>query len=447
MFQPAYPPPDQSSAILDRLLALHPREIDLSLDRIVRLLDALGRPDLRLPPLIHVAGTNGKGSVTAFMRAMLEADGRSVHVYTSPHLVRFHERIRLGAPGGGRFVNDAALADMLLKVERTNDAAPITHFEITTAAAMALFAEHPADILLMEVGLGGRLDATNVVANPLVSVITPISIDHERYLGEAIAAIAGEKAGIIKPGRPVVVGPQPEEALAAIERAAAHNLAPLHVANQDWVVYAEHSRLVFQDGGGLLDLPPPKLPGRHQHANAGTAIAALRTAGLGIPPAAIETGLTTVDWPARMQKLTGGPLAGRAGPAIAELWLDGGHNPGAAVVVAETLADLEERSPRPLYVIIGMLTSKDAAGFLRPFAGLARAAVTIPVPGHEAFDPETLAEIARSVGLAAHPAADTEAALDTVVRLGRGEAPPRVLICGSLYLAGRVLDANRTPPQ
>ncbi|MCW5697038.1 MAG: bifunctional folylpolyglutamate synthase/dihydrofolate synthase [Bauldia sp.] len=437
---------DRSSAILDRLLGLHPRQIDLSLDRIERLLEALGRPDRRLPPAFHIAGTNGKGSTTAFLRAILEAAGNTVHVYTSPHLVRFHERIRLGAIGGGRFVDDEALADALLKVERVNDGAPITHFEITTAAAFELFASQPADYLLLEVGLGGRLDATNVIDDPLAAVITPLSLDHERFLGVTVPEIAAEKAGIIKPRRPVVTAPQPPDAMSVIERIAARKRAPLHAAGQEWLAYAEHGRLVFQDEGGLLDLPPPKLPGRHQFTNAGTAIAALRVAKLRVRAQAIEAGLTAVEWPARMQRLTNGRLVALAGDGIAELWLDGGHNPAAAVVVAEALADLEERSPRPLYLVTGMLTTKDPVGFFRPFAGLAREVVTVPVGDHEAFPPQQLAEIARSVGLTATSADSVEAALLAVGQLNRGNPPARVLICGSLYLAGQVLETNGTPP-
>jgi len=440
-------PMDRSTAILERLLGLHPRQIDLSLDRIERLLAVLGRPERRLPPAFHIAGTNGKGSTTAFLRAILEAAGNTVHVYTSPHLVRFHERIRLGAIGGGRFVEDEALAEALLKVERMNKGEPITHFEITTAAAFELFAAQPADYLLLEVGLGGRLDATNVIDDPLAAVITPLSLDHERFLGATLPEIAAEKAGIIKAGRPVVTAPQPPDAMSVIERTAARKRAPLHAAGQEWLAYAEHGRLVFQDEGGLLDLPPPKLPGRHQFTNAGTAIAALRVAGVRVRAAAIESGLIGVEWPARMQRLTGGNLVDLAGDGIAELWLDGGHNPGAAIVVAEALADLEDRSPRPLYLISGMLTTKDPVGFFRPFAGLAREVVAVPIEGHEAFTPQQLVDVARGVGLTASRADSVEAALLAVGQLNRDREPARVLICGSLYLAGRVLEANGTLPK
>ena len=269
---------DRSTAILERFRALYPREIDLSLERMRVLLAKLGHPEQRLPPVIHVAGTNGKGSTTAFMRAMLEAAGKSVHVYTSPHLVRFHERMRIGAPGGGKFVGEDELVEALLAVERVNADTPIPQFEITTAAAFQLFADHPADFLLLEVGLGGRYDATNVVPDPLVAVITPISIDHEKFLGDTIAKIAGEKAGIVKRGRPVVVAPQRESVIDVIETEAARLSAPVLLANRDWIAHSEHGRLVYQDEDGLLDLPSPRLVGRHQFTNAGTAIAALRAA-------------------------------------------------------------------------------------------------------------------------------------------------------------------------
>ncbi|MGD9737792.1 MAG: folylpolyglutamate synthase/dihydrofolate synthase family protein [Bauldia sp.] len=437
---------NRSNAILQRLTSLHPQAIDLSLDRIFRLLDTLGRPDLDLPPVIHIAGTNGKGSVTAFMRAMIEAAGRTAHVYTSPHLVNFHERIRIGHRGGAGFVDEDDLADALLEVEDANAGQPITHFEITTAAALLLFARRPADYTLLEVGLGGRLDATNVVSEPLISVITPISIDHERFLGNTIVEIAGEKAGIIKPGRPVVVAPQTEAALAVIEREAARKRAPLHVANQDWSAYPERGRLVYQDEDGLLDLPPPRLIGRHQFVNAGTATAAVRAARLGLSAQAIEAGLQNAEWPARMQRLATGRLVDRVGEAIADLWLDGGHNPGAGAVIAEAMADLEERSPRPLYLIVGMLTVKNPSGFLAPFAGLARGVITVPIAGHESFTAEQLASVARSVGLDAMAADSVERALDIVAAIDPSN-PPRVLICGSLYLAGTVLDRNGTPPR
>ncbi|MCB1496404.1 MAG: bifunctional folylpolyglutamate synthase/dihydrofolate synthase [Bauldia sp.] len=436
---------ERSHAILERLLRLHPREIDLALDRIERLMVDLGSPDRRLPPVVQIAGTNGKGSTTAFLRAMLEASGRGVHVYTSPHLVRFHERIRIAEPDGGRFVDEDELADTLIEVEQANGERPITQFEITTAAAILLFARNPADVVLLEVGLGGRLDATNIIERPLASVITPISVDHEKFLGETIDGIAGEKAGILKPGRPGIIAPQPAEAMAVIEAEAARRRAPLFVANQDWVATPEHGRLVYQDEDGLLDLPAPRLIGRHQYTNAGTAIATLRKSGLGVSAQAIEAGLADVEWPARLQRLTTGSLVARA-PDEAEIWLDGGHNPGAGIVVAEAMADLEERVSRPLYLITGMLNTKDPLGFFRPFAGLARRVYTVPVPSSPAArDPVELAAIAGDVGLSTEPSDSVADALDRIRDEVTGEAPPRILICGSLYLAGATLAENGTP--
>ncbi len=437
---------ERSHAILERLLRLHPREIDLSLGRIEALLADLGNPESRLPPVIHIAGTNGKGSTTAFLRAMLEASGRGVHVYTSPHLVRFHERIRIAEPGGGRFIDEDELADALIEVERVNDDRPITQFEITTAAAFNIFARNPADVLLLEVGLGGRLDATNVVAEPLATVITSVSIDHEKFLGDTIRAIAAEKAGILKRGRPAIIAPQAAEAMAVIETEAARKRAELFVANQDWVAMPERGRLVYQDEDGLLDLPSPRLVGRHQFTNAGTAVAALRKSGLAVPTGAIEAGLANVEWPARLQRLSAGALVSRA-PADAELWLDGGHNPGAGIVVAEAMADLEERAPRPLYLIAGMLNTKDPDGFFRPFAGLVRRVYTVPVPASPAArDPAELAGHAAEVGLMTETATSVADALDRIAGEVQTFGPPRILICGSLYLAGMTLAENGTPP-
>lgn len=436
---------ERSAEILGRLLKLHPQEIDLSLDRIERLLAVLGHPERRLPPVIHIAGTNGKGSTTAFMRAMLEASEQRVHVYTSPHLVRFHERIRLGRVGGGQLVGEDALVEVLTRVERLNAGAIITQFEITTAAAFVLFAENPADVTLLEVGLGGRVDATNVVAEPLAAVITSLSLDHERYLGGTVEQVAAEKAGIMKRGRPVVVAPQGEAALSVLEGLAARKGAQPFIANQDWTAISEHGRLIYQDEDGLLDLPPPRLAGRHQFANAGTAVATLRRAGLQLQTAAIEAGLLNVEWPARLQRLTSGKLVLHAGRG-AEIWLDGGHNPGAGIVIAEAMADLEERVPRPLVVIAGMLSVKDPVGFLSPFAGLARQFIAVPLPpDHAGREPAELAEIARRLGLEASTAPSVRAALERIANTPRDDAP-RILICGSLYLAGAVLEENGTIP-
>jgi dihydrofolate synthase/folylpolyglutamate synthase len=431
-------------AILARLLALHPKRIDLSLDRMWRILDALGHPERRLPPVIHVAGTNGKGSTVAFMRAMLEAAGQRVHVYTSPNLVRINERFRLGRPGGGVLVGDEELAAALADCERLNGEQPITVFEIETAAALLLFARHPADVLLLEVGLGGRLDATNVVERPLASVITPVSIDHVEFLGDTLEKIATEKAAILRRGVPAVIGRQTEGPLSVIAARAAEVRAPLHAMGQDWVASEERGRLVFQDTDGLLDLPPPRLFGRHQFDNAGTAIAALRAAQLKIPAQAFEQGVVAADWPARMQRLSSGTLPPRA-PAGSELWLDGGHNADGGRTIAAALADLEERVSRPLVLIVGMLSTKDTEGFLRNFAGLARRLIAVPIGQDKGLAPDAIAAVARTVGIPADGAASVEDAL-VAIGLLELEPAPRILITGSLYLAGAVLAANGTVP-
>jgi len=435
-----------TDAIIARLLTLHPKRIDLSLDRIARLLERLGHPERNIPPPIHVAGTNGKGSTVAFMRAVLEAAGRSVHVYTSPHLVRFNERFRIGAPGGGRLVSDEALVAALEECERANGNEPITVFEIETAAAFLLFARNPADVTLLEVGLGGRYDATNVIERPIACAITPVSMDHLEFLGDTLEKIAGEKAAILKRGVPAAVGPQPEAALAVIEAEARRVRAPLRVWGEHWNVHAERGRLVYQDDDGLLDLPLPKLQGRHQIDNAGIAIAALRASGLALPLSAFEAGVARAEWPARMQLLSQGRLKALA-PAGSELWLDGGHNAEGGRAIAAALGDLEERVSRPLVVIAGMLSTKDSEGFLRNFAGLARCVIAVPIPDQEKSVPAAaLADIARATGIPADSEEALEAALAAVARLELAPAP-RILITGSLYLAGAVLQKNGTPPE
>lgn len=437
----------QIEDIVSRLMALHPKRIDLSLGRVQRLLGALGHPERNVPPVIHVAGTNGKGSTIAFLRAILEAAGKSVHAYTSPHLVRFSERFRVGAPGGSYFVSDDELAATLEECERVNAGAPITVFEITTAAGLSIFARHPADVLLLEVGLGGRLDATNVIDNPLASIITRISVDHIDFLGNSLQQIAGEKAGILKRGVPAVIASQNREALAVIERQAAKLGVPLKIAGEDWTATEERGRLVYQDAAGLLDLPAPRLYGRHQFENAGLAIAALRAAKqYSIPAAAFDAGMTKVEWPARLHRLSQGQLVDLA-PAGSELWLDGGHNPDGGRAIAAALADLEERVSRPLVLIVGMLASKDCEGFLRNFAGLARRLVAVPVTGAEkGLTAETVAEIARTIGVSATSRDTLTEAFEAVRKLDL-EPPPRILITGSLYLAGEVLRENGTLPQ
>jgi dihydrofolate synthase/folylpolyglutamate synthase len=433
-------------SIVARLTALHPKRIDLSLDRVQRLLAALDHPERKLPPVIHVAGTNGKGSTIAFLRAILEAAGKRVHAYTSPHLVRFNERFRLGAAGEGKLVSDAELSATLEECERANAGAPITVFEITTAAGLVLFARNPADVLLMEVGLGGRLDATNVVDHPLATVITPISVDHVDFLGDTIEKIASEKAGILKRNTPAIVAAQARDALAVIERQAARLNAPLKIAGEDWTATEERGRLVYQDDAGLLDLPAPKLYGRHQFENAGLAIAALRAIKpLIIAPAAFEAGMVKADWPARLHRLAQGRLVDLVPPG-SELWLDGGHNPDGGRAVAAALADLEERVSRPLVLIVGMLASKDCAGFLGNFTGLARRMIAVPVPGAEkGMSAEAVADAARAIGLPATSRDNLTEAIEAARKLDL-DPPPRILITGSLYLAGEVLRENGTLP-
>ncbi len=433
-------------AIVARLTALHPKRIDLSLERIERLLAALDHPERRLPPVIHVAGTNGKGSTIAFMRAILEAAGKRVHVYSSPHLVRFNERYRIAAAGKGQFVPDQELSATLEECERANAGAPITVFEITTAVGLLLFARHPADVLLLEVGLGGRLDATNVVDHPLATIITRIAIDHTDFLGDTLEKIAIEKAGILKRDTPAIVAAQARDVLAVIERQASRLNAPLKIAGEDWTATEERGRLVYQDEAGLLDLPAPKLYGRHQFENAGLAIAALRAVkALKIAPAAYEAGTVKADWPARLQRLAAGRLVELA-PAGSELWLDGGHNPDGGRAIAAALADLEERVSRPLVLIVGMLASKDCVGFLSNFTGLARRMIAVPVPGAEkGLAAEAVADAARAIGLPATSRDNLEEALDAARKLDL-DPPPRILITGSLYLAGEVLRENGTPP-
>ena len=430
-----------SDLILERMLALHPLKIDLSLGRLEALLARMGDPHLHLPPVIHVAGTNGKGSTVAFMRAVLEAAGRKVHVYTSPHLVRFHERIRLA----GQLVDEARLTAALQECERVNAGAPITLFEMTTAVAFKLFHETPADVLLLEVGLGGRFDATNVIAHPALCVITPVSIDHPEFLGATLAQIAFEKAGIIKPRVPVVVAAQEDEARAVIERQAEKLHAPFLIGAQDFTAREERGRLVYQDETGLLDLPLPRLAGRHQIQNAGTAIAALRQFDPLLADAAFEAGMVRVDWPARLQRLTPGPLLALA-PDGAELWLDGGHNVAGGRVLGEAMADLEARMPRPLVIICGTLATKDTAGFLSAFRGLARQVFAVPIPGeHAGRAPQEVAAAAAKAGLRADCASSVAEALELIAATSWDE-PPRILIAGSLYLAGTVLEANGALP-
>jgi dihydrofolate synthase/folylpolyglutamate synthase len=439
-------PQSSLDELIARLSALHPNQIDLGLDRMHRLLAQLGHPERRIAPVIHVAGTNGKGSTVAYLRAILEAAGLRVHVFTSPWLVRINESFRLGQIGGGVLVEDDELRGVLEDCERVNAGAPITFFEIKTIAAFCLFAKHPADVVLLEVGLGGRLDSTNVIEQPAASVLTPISMDHMDFLGTTLVSIAAEKAAIIKRGVPVISAEQEPDALAVIGQQAKRMAAPLFVAGEGWHVSIERGRLVYQDDRGLLDLPAPKLFGRHQFANAGLAIATLRAIGtFKLPTTAFEAGIVGAEWPARMQRLSHGALTA-LGPAACEIWLDGGHNAEGGRVVAAALGDLEERVSRPLVVIVGMMANKDASAFLANFAGLTRHIIVVPIPDQDkAMAPSDLANAARALGMRVEIADGVATAVSCIARLAY-EVPPRILITGSLYLAGHVLKLNGTPP-
>jgi len=419
----------QSDAILARMMALHPKIIDLTLDRVWRLLDRLGNPQNDLPPVIHIAGTNGKGSTQAMIRAGLEAADKRVHAYTSPHLARFHERIRLA----GDLISEDHLTAVLDECYAANGADPITYFEITTCAAFLAMARTPADFTLLEVGLGGRLDATNVIDTPALTIITPISIDHEQYLGDTLAKIATEKAGILKRRVPCIVGPQEDEAMAVIEATARRLDAPLIAHGQHWHAFEERGRLIYQDETGLCDLPLPNLPGAHQIENAGDALAALRHLHMG--EVAHEAAVTRAFWPARMQRLKTGPLVEAA--AGAELWLDGGHNPAAGQALARHLASLPAK---PTHLICGMLNTKDIAGYLRPLAAQAESLTALSIPGETNTLPaDQTAAAARAAGLSADTAESALAAVRAIVT----KAPhARILICGSLYLAGGILREN-----
>lgn len=418
-----------SDVVLERMMTLHPKVIDLTLARVDRLLAELGNPERSIPPVIHIAGTNGKGSTQAMIRAGLEAGGDRVHAYTSPHLARFHERIRLA----GELISEPALTALLDECVRVNGPDEITFFEITTCAAFLAFARTPADWTLLEVGLGGRLDATNVVEKPRLTIITPVSIDHQQFLGETLAEIAGEKAGIIKRGVPVIVGPQSDEALAVIEAKATRMGAPILAFGQHWNAFEDRGRLVYQDENGLLDLPLPNLPGPHQIQNAGAAIAALRA--LGRDETACEAAVTRAIWPARMQRLRHGPLV-NAAPKV-ELWLDGGHNPAGGEAVAATLAQMPRRET---HLICGMLNTKDVTGYMVPLAPHVTRLHAVSIPGEKNTLPaEVTRDAARAAGMEAVEAGSVSEAL---ARIAATSPEARVLICGSLYLAGTVLREN-----
>ena len=415
--------------ISERLRARHPQRIDLSLDRMRALCAALGNPQDKLPPVVHVAGTNGKGSTVSLIRAIAEAAGLRVHAYTSPHLVRFNERIRLA----GSLISDDYLNDVLDRIEAVSGEATV--FESTTAAAFVAMSETPADLAIIEVGLGGSLDATNVIDRPLLSVITPVDLDHAEFLGDRIEGVAAEKAGILKAGARGVIARQSEAVMAVIERRAAQVHSPLTVMGVDFDAWAERGGLVYQDQERFLDLPAPALSGPHQFDNAGVAVAAALE--LDLPEAAIAEGLKSVRWPARMQRLTAGPYAEKAQGSDAELWLDGGHNPHAGRALARTLAERQARAPRPTALIVAMLANKDAGGFFEALKGLDVQVFTVAFDG-AAADPTALAAVAQGRGFGAMPTASVDEALDRALALGAG----RIVICGSLYLAGEVLGAS-----
>ncbi len=418
-----------SDILLERMMSLHPKIIDLTLDRVLRLLAALGHPERALPPVIHIAGTNGKGSTQAMVRAGLEGAGNAVHAYTSPHLARFHERIRLA----GELISEDHLTEILDECIRVNGTESITYFEATTVAGILAFSRTPADYTILEVGLGGVLDATNVVDQPEITVITPISIDHQQFLGDTLTAIAGEKAGIIKRGVTCVVGPQPEEAMDVIEARAARLGAPLLAYGQHWHVWEERGRLIYQDETGLLDLPLPALIGAHQIQNAGMAIATLRA--LGKDDAACEAAVVNATWPARMQRLKTGPLIDAAGNC--ELWLDGGHNPAAGLALRDVIKTLPNR---PTHLICGMLNTKDTDGYFRPLAEVSETLTAVSIPGEAAtLSAEETMQSAQRVGLTASAADNVLGAVTTIAAT---HPNARILICGSLYLAGNILREN-----
>src|SRR5262245_10869280 len=427
-----------TDAILDRLMRLHPKLIDLELERIVRLLADVGSPHLRLPPVVHVAGTNGKGSLVAYLRAMAEAAGYHVHVYTSPHLVRFNERIRVA----GKLIDDELLEDVLTEAEQANREQPITFFEITTVAAFLAFARVPADLTLLEVGMGGTNDTTNV-ANPILSAITPIGYDHTSVLGNTLEKIAGEKAGILKRAVPAVIGRQRAVSAEVIAARASELAVPLFRMGREWEVKPTPVGFRYDSDHSALDLPPPALVGAHQIDNAATAVACverLRAAQFRIDDDAVRKGLASVEWPARLQKLKRGPLVDALLPGC-ELWLDGGHNEDCGIVLAQQAVEwAREPAALPLYLIFGMLTTKDAAGFLRPLARHTRSARAVSIEGHSAYTPEEACARAADVGLDCAPAYGIGAALEDV--LASQPAPIRILICGSLYVAGDVLARN-----
>ena len=428
----------QSDVILSRLLSLHPKVIDLGLDRTYDMLARLGNPQEKLPPVVHLAGTNGKGSTQAIMRAILEAAGYKVHAYTSPHLVKFHERIRLA----GELISEDKLQDLLTYCEEQNDGEPITFFEITTAAAFKAFADNPADVVLLETGLGGRLDSTNVVENPAVTVLTPISMDHTQFLGNTIEAIAGEKAAIQKPSAISVVGPQPDAAMEVIEKVARDKDVQMSRFGAEWSIADTGNGMRFVSAAKVLDLPYTNLPGEHQVMNSGQAIAAILALidqGFDISDENIQVGLTQVEWPARLQKLKQGPILDQLGDKF-EVWLDGGHNAAAGETLAKQAAAWEDADTRPLYIIFGMLNTKAAGDFLRPLAPYVSKAYALAIPGEEnSLSANEAQQFATEQGINC----DAVINVDWAINMLPKDQDARLLICGSLYFAGVILADNQ----
>ena len=428
-------------ALLAAAFALHPQTIDLSLERLERLLSRLGNPHRKLPPVFHVAGTNGKGSTTAFIRAGLEASGYRVHVYTSPHLVRFNERIRVA----GSIIDDATLITTLRDVLNVNAQMPITFFELTTAVAFLAFSRTPADAAVIEVGLGGRLDATNIIAAPAVTGIAQLGLDHQSWLGNSILDIAGEKAGIAKKGVPLLLSRYPKSVTARISEVAGLAGAKLLIRGQDWDAALYEGALHYRDVQGKVPLPLPRLLGAHQLDNAALAVAMLRHQNaIPVPEAGLRAGMGWAEWPARLQKLERGPLTSKL-PAGSEVWLDGGHNPAAGRAIADTFRG-HPLAERPFYIVLGMLAAKDAAGFLKPFAGRATAVYAVPIERHEAHSPAELARVAHDTGLPGIAVGSVAEALAAIAKGADRARPPVVLITGSLYLAGAALAANGQSP-
>ena len=420
----------KSDVVLDRLLSLHPKIIDLTLDRVTRLLKKLNNPEDKISQVVHIAGTNGKGSTQAFLRAAIESSGESAHVYTSPHLTRFHERIRVA----GSLISENVLADILNECELANNGKPITYFEITTCAAFLIFSRIKADYTLLEVGLGGRLDATNILKKPKLTIITPISMDHVQFLGSTIEKIANEKAGIIKEGIPCIVGHQSKDAIDVIKKRAIELKSKLKIYGEHWQVYAKSDKLIFKDAMGFLELPLPKLIGQHQIENAGTAIAAMRE--LSIPDEACKESMKNVYWPARMQRLESGPLVKMANES--EIWLDGGHNQAAGIAISNALEQLPRG--RTNILICGMLKTKDLKAFLNPLFNSAKFLYGIRIQGEEnSNSAETIVNQAREIGFSAFK---TQKVSDAILQIIKAHPNSRIIICGSLFLAGKILQDN-----